>query len=194
MRWLSMRVIRLLGWEFEGSLPGHPKMVVIGAPHTSNWDFFLFLAALAHEDVDVRFLAAEGLFVGPVGWFLRRIGGIAVDQQGSQEVVRTVAESFDEAEAMILAVAPEGTRSAASHWRSGFWRIADAAGVPVAMVSVDGATKRIIFGPAHRIEGDPHAWMDRARSFYDGVGGLRPENAGAVRLASEIPRPRPDVV
>jgi 1-acyl-sn-glycerol-3-phosphate acyltransferase len=189
MAWICLRIARLLGWTFEGSLPPEPSMVIVAYPHTSNWDFPVFLAALAHFHLDVRFLAAQGLFVGPFGWFLRRIGGIPVDQRAPQAAVRAAVDEFDRADEMVLVVAPEGTRAAVSSWRSGFWRIADAADVPVVMGSLDGVERRLVLGPAMRIAGDPHGWMDAARVFYAGATGLRPSNAGPVRLATEIPEP-----
>lgn len=187
MRRFLYRVARSIGWRFSGSLPSDPKLVVIGYPHTSNADFFLFLAALGYADIDVRFLAAEGLFVGPFGWFLRSLGGIPIDQQQAQAAVGAAVEAFDAADAMILVLAPEGTRSAPSAWRSGFWRIADAADVPVVMVKVDAARRTVVFGPSHRIDGDPHRWMDEAREFYADASGLRSGRAGPVRLRTEIP-------
>ena len=187
MRWLSLRVARLLGWRMEGALPDEPKMVVLGYPHTSNWDFFLFLAALEHFGLTVRFLGAKGLFVGPFGWFLRRSGGIAVDQSTAQALVATVLAEFEAADEMILVMAPEGTRRSSPHWRSGFWRIADAADVPVVPVALDAPSRRIELGPAARIDGDPHRWMEGARAFYDGIEGLVPGREGPVRLRDEIP-------
>lgn len=186
MRWISLRMATALGWRIEGALPDVPKMVVVAYPHTSNWDFALFLAAIAHQGVRVRFLAAEGLFVGPFGWFLRRSGGIPVDQDGSRDSVRDVVEAFTSSDRLILVIAPEGTRRRTGAWRSGFWRIADAADVPVVMVKVDADRKRVVFGPAAPIDGDPHRWMGLARSFYGDAEGLRPSEAGAVRLRGEI--------
>ena len=174
MRWVSLRVATALGWRFEGSLPDVPKMVVIAYPHTSNWDFGLFLAAIGHEGVRVRFLAADGLFVGPFAWFLHRSGGIPVDQETAGDSVRSVVDAFAAADRLIVVIAPEGRRRRTDAWHSGFWRIADAADVPVVMVKVDADRKRIVFGPAEKIDGDPHRWMDGAREFYGDAVGLRP--------------------
>ena len=183
---ICLRIARLFGWSFEGSLPTEASMVIVGYPHTSNWDFPVFLAALAHFRIDVRFLAASGLFVGPFGRFLRRIGGIAVDQGAPQAAVQAAVEEFGRTDRMILVVAPEGTRAAVPAWRSGFWRIADAVDVPVVMASLDGPSRRLVLGPAMRVDGDPHRWMDAARTFYEGVQGIRPANGGPVRLATEV--------
>jgi 1-acyl-sn-glycerol-3-phosphate acyltransferase len=178
--WLFERA----GWTIEGNLPPDPKYVVIAYPHTTNWDFLIFLAAIGHFRLRVRFLAAAGLFVGPFGWFLTRIGGIPVDPAAPGAVVGAAVDAFSGTDEMVLVMAPEGTRAANSPWRSGFWRIADAAGVPVVMAYVDGPAKRIGFGPAVRVEGDPEAFMEGARAFYADKRGLRPERRGPIELRS----------
>ena len=182
MRWLSETYFRLTGWTFAGSVPDEPKLVAIGYPHTSNWDFFVYLAIAGHFDLATRFLMHEGLFVGPLGWLLRRWGGIAV-QGRSREVVTAMVETFNQADELVLAVAPEGTRAGGSAWKSGFWRIADGADVPVLMGFVDRETKQLGFGPSHRIDGDPDRWMDEARTFYADKRGLKPQNRGPIALA-----------
>jgi 1-acyl-sn-glycerol-3-phosphate acyltransferase len=182
MRWLSEMYFRLTGWTIVGGLPADPKLVAVGYPHTSNWDFFVFLAIAGHFDLDVRFLAHEGLFVGPFGWLLRRWGGIPVQGSSTGSVVATAVDSFDRSNSLILTIAPEGTRAGGSAWRSGFWRIADAADVPVLMGFVDRSTKRMGVGPAEKINGDPDAWMDLARVFYADKNGLRPHNQGPLEL------------
>jgi 1-acyl-sn-glycerol-3-phosphate acyltransferase len=182
VKWLSALYFRLTGWVIEGQLPDEPKLVIIGYPHTSNWDFFVFLALVRHFELTVRFLAHRGLFVGPLAWLLRRWGAIPV-QRGTREVVTTAVASFDQADALHLVLAPEGTRVAGSAWKSGFWRIADAADVPVVMGFIDRETKRMGFGPALRVAGDPEGWMSRARVFYADKRGLKPENRGPLELA-----------
>lgn len=181
MKFLSEMYFRLTRWTIEGSVPDEPKLVIIGYPHTSNWDFFVFLALIRHFHLDVRLLAHAGLFVGPFGWLLRHWGGIPV--QGGEQVVSTAVALFDQSDSLFLVVAPEGTRAGGQAWRSGFWRIADAADVPVLMGFVDRKTKRMGFGPALRIAGDPEGWMERAREFYQDKGGLKPQNRGLLDLA-----------
>ena len=183
MRWLSETYFRLAGWTFVGSLPAdEPKLVVIGYPHTSNWDFFVYLAIAAHFGIKTRFLMHEGLFVGPLGWLLRRWGGIAV-QGGAKATVSSTVSTFDDADELVLAIAPEGTRAGGSAWKSGFWRIADGADVPILMGFVDSDLKQMGFGPCLRVNGDPDSWMDRARSFYADKQGLKPQNSGPIELA-----------
>ena len=159
-----------------------PKAVVAAFPHTSNWDFFVFLAVSSHFGIRFSFLAHEGLFRGPLGWLLKRWGGVPVQGKTSGTIVESAVRSFNGADRLLLAVATEGTRAGTTHWKSGFWRIAEAADVPVAMAFVDGNTKTTGFGPVVRIDGDPEAWMDKARTFYADKGGLKPQNRSPVQL------------
>ncbi len=180
MKWLSMRYIQLTGWRFVGSPPNCPKMVIVGFPHTSNWDFFLFLGALSYFDLKVNFLAKAPLFRGPFGYLMRRWGGIPVDDSGPQSLVDSAIKTFNDRDEMILVVTPEGTRARVESWKTGFWRIAEGADVPVAMAFIDAETKTVGFGPGEKIAGDPVSWIRFAADFYADKGGLRPQNRGPV--------------
>jgi hypothetical protein len=183
MKWLSEMYFRLTGWAIVGGVPDKPKLVIVAYPHTSNWDFFVYLALVSHFDLDVRFLAHQGLFVGPFGWLLHRWGAIPV-REGAGSDVATLVESFDRADSLLLVLAPEGTRAGGSAWKSGFWRIADGADVPVVMGFVDKDTKRMGFGPALKVDGDVEGWMEHANVFYGDKRGLKPQNRGPLRLDS----------
>lgn len=185
MKWLSYQVCRALGWRFEGVVPDVPKMVIVGAPHTSNWDFLLFLAALHYFDLHVKFLGKHTLFRWPFGSLFRRWGGIPVDRKRATGVVDQVKEAFDAVTEMTLVIAPEGTRAAAPRWKSGFLEIAERVGVPVVPAGVDGVNKVVRIGPAQPVGLERTELMDRLRGFYAGMGGVRPELAGPVVLAGE---------
>lgn len=185
MKWLSYQVLRSLGWRFEGVVPDIPKMVIVGAPHTSNCDFFLFLAALHHFDIKVRFLGKHTLFRRPFGFLFRRWGGIPVNRRRAAGVVDQVKKAFDTADRLILVIAPEGTRGAAPRWKSGFFEIAERVGVPVVPAGVDGANKTVTIGAPLPVGLTRDETMDRLREFFTDMKGIRPRNAGLVRLAGE---------
>lgn len=185
MRWLSHRIATLLGWKIEGVVPDIPKMVIIGAPHTSNWDFFLFLATIHHFDIRVRFLGKHSLFRWPFGWMFRKVGGIPVDRTRAGGIVRQVEAAFDERERMILVIAPEGTRRAASAWKSGFVEIAERVGIPVVFAGVDGPNKVLTISRPEPVGSDRGQFMDRVRAFYADKPGINPKGKGPVRLARE---------
>ena len=174
-----------LGWKIEGELPDLPKMVVIGAPHTSNWDFFLFLAVIHHFQIKVSFLGKRSLFRPPFGWMFRKVGGIPVDRGAPGGLVAQVREAFDSSERMILVIAPEGTRDAAPNWKSGFVEIAEAADVPVVFAGVDGVEKVVTISPPEQVGADHGAYMDKVRAFYVDKDGIRPSGKGPVRLRRE---------
>lgn len=182
MTWLCGRILKLMGWRFVGSPPDAPKMVVVGYPHTSNWDFILFLGVLSIFDLKVRFLATAPLFRGPFGWLLRWWGGMPVAQTGHYGLVDAAVEVFDSHDEMILVIAPEGTRAKTQTWKSGFWRIAEAADVPVAMAFIDGEGRTVGFGPSARIDGELDTWMALAADFYADKSGVKPQNRGPVTL------------
>lgn len=185
MRWISYHVLRLLRWKIEGDLPDVPKMVIIGAPHTSNWDFFLFLAALRHFDISVKFLGKHTLFHWPFGWMFRKVGGIPVDRTQPGGIIGQVKSAFESAERMILVIAPEGTRKAAPHWKSGFVKIAKGAGVPVVFAGVDSDRKVLVISKAFEVGDDRNGFMDEVRDFYADKNGINPAGKGPVRIAEE---------
>jgi len=182
VRRVAYLLLRLNGWTFEGEIPPEPKMVAIGAPHTSNWDFVVFLAALHHYRLRVRFLAKDGLFWGPFGMFFRSLGGIPINRSLPGGVVRQAVDSFAAEDEMLLVIAPEGTRAKAAHWKSGFLRIAEGAGVPVLLAALDFRGKRVVIGPLIREWEDDADFMEKARDFYADKAGYHPESQGPATL------------
>ncbi len=178
-------VIHLFNWRYEGDLPHPRRYVVVAAPHTSNWDFFLAMALIRALGVRPRFLAKNTLFRRPFGWFFRRLGLIPVDRSKPNGVVGDAADAFASTDSLVLVVTPEGTRSRTAGWRSGFYRIAMAAHVPIVLVAVDGERRVVRIGDPMPLTGDVAADMDRIRPFFDGANGMRPDRRGEVRLASE---------
>ncbi|WP_088328949.1 lysophospholipid acyltransferase family protein [Lacimicrobium sp. SS2-24] len=176
-QWLGRWVLRLMGWTMEGQFPNQQRIVACVAPHTSNWDFVLGLATVFALQLKVSFLGKHSLFVGPFGWWMRKMGGIAVDRRGAHGVVEQVSARL-KAEPTVLGVAPEGTRRRVTRWKTGFLHIARAADVPVLLIYFDYKRKVIGFGPLYKIGDDIDAEMAKIRAFYAGVHGRHPEKAG----------------
>ncbi len=174
-----------LGWKFEGGPPPDPKFMVLGAPHTSNWDFFGFMAAMGAFRIRARYLGKHTLFRWPFGYFFRALGGIPVDRRRPGGIVAQVTEAFASADEMALVVAPEGTRAWAPQWKSGFLRMAQSAEVPVVPGIMDWGAKTITLAPAIRYDGDVTAFMDRIRQTYAGAKGRHPEKQGPIRVVEE---------
>jgi 1-acyl-sn-glycerol-3-phosphate acyltransferase len=143
-RALGRWALRVTGWRFEGAFPDLPKAVVIVAPHTSNWDFAVGLAAKFALGLRSRWVGKHTLFRWPVGGLLRRLGGMPVDRSAPQDLVQQVIHDFATSERMLFTLAPEGTRKRVPQWKSGYWRIAREAGVPIVLVGFDFAGRRIV--------------------------------------------------
>jgi len=151
---LGSILLKISGWEFEGELPQHPKMVIAVAPHTSNWDFFLGVAVLFKLRIKIRFLGKHTIFVPIIKNLLFAIGGMPVDRSSKHGVVKQVCSEFDKQQKMILALSPEGTRSIVFPWKTGFLAIANTAQVPIALVGFDYAKKQIKFSEVIYTTGD----------------------------------------
>lgn len=174
--WLGNVILNITGWKFEGELPQHPKLVLAVAPHTSNWDFFLGVAVLFALRIKIRFLGKHSIFVPVVKQLLELIGGIPVDRNSAHGVVGEVVQQFNSQDKMILAVAPEGTRSPKFPWKTGFLAIAHQANAHVVLVGFDFARKRIVFGPVFLSEGNFEEDMQKVYSFYSTITAKYPEN------------------
>ena len=165
----------LVGWNFEGAMPNEPKFVVIVAPHTSNWDFTLGIAALFALGFRVSFLGKHTLFKWPFETFMRWLGGIPVERSVSRDRVSESVNAFNASEQLILAVAPEGTRKLVSGWKSGFYHVALGAGVPIVPVAFDYGQKVIRIGAPFLLTGESDSDIATLKEFYRGVIAKRPE-------------------
>jgi len=185
------RFLARLFWTFSRwSLVTEPAptrpTLLIGAPHTSNWDFVLMLAIAWQLGIPVRWLGKDGLFRGWRGPIMRALGGIPVDRADPARVVGEVVADVHAGEVFGLVVTPEGTR-AGSGWKSGFYRIARQTGMPVTLGYVDRTTMTTGLGPTLEMTGDVAADMDRIRAFYADKAGLRPHLRTEPRLRDESP-------
>ncbi len=183
--WLGRTALRLAGWRVEGPAPQAAKYVLLAAPHTSNWDFVVMMAAGLALGVWPHWVGKHTLFAPPFGWFARRLRGIPVDRRAAANMVDQLAAQFDRRDHLVLAMPPEGTRGRADHWKSGFYHVALAAGVPIAMGYVDFGRRVAAIGPLVQPCGDLRADMDRIRAFYADKAGRHPERQGPIRLKAE---------
>lgn len=149
-------------------------MVLAVAPHTSNWDFFLGVAVLFALRIKIKFLGKHTIFVPIIKTLLEWIGGIPVNRKASSGIIDQVVTEFDSQSKMILALAPEGTRSPIFPWKTGFLAIAHKANVPIALVGFDFARKRIIFGPVIFSQGDFAKDIQQVYSFFSTVSAKYP--------------------
>ena len=171
---LARLIMWLTGWRVEGKLPALPKFVLIGAPHTSNWDFPLFLGIIFTLRANVHFMGKAELFRFPIGWFFRYCGGVPVDRKKSTGLVEQMVEACNKSDKFILTIAPEGTRHHVTEWKRGFYHIAKSAGIPIVMAVVDGKQREVrvgqVFHPTENMEAD----IKTIQGFFTGVVGINP--------------------
>ncbi|MDZ7643071.1 MAG: 1-acyl-sn-glycerol-3-phosphate acyltransferase [Woeseiaceae bacterium] len=179
---LARTLLRIGGWTLAGEVPDLPKAVFIAAPHTSNWDGIWLLAYKLAVRVQVKFFAKHTLFWWPLGPLLRRMGAIPVERTRSGAHVDRAVAMFADADHLFLALAPEGTRKWTPHWRTGFFRIARAADVPVVMAFIDYRRRRLGIGPVLDMNRDTASILATIREFYEDCGPAIPANMGPVRF------------
>lgn len=175
-RWFSVVTLRLLGWRLEGDFPRLQKYVLIGAPHTSNWDFPLTLMFCFAARARIYWMGKHTLFSGPFGPLMRWLGGVAVDRRQNNSLVEQMVAEFRQRDALVLAVPPEGTRGRVTEWKSGFYYIAQGAGVPIALAYLDYPSKRGGILALYQPGGDIAVDMPQIRAFYRDITGRHPRN------------------
>lgn len=167
-------ILRAFGWRLEGTLPDVPKVLGIGAPHTSNWDFVFGIAAVLALGLRANWIGKHTLFRWPVGGLMRWLGGIPVDRTHAQGLVEQAVAMFDSRDRLVLGIAPEGTRKKVERWKTGFYHIAHGAGVPILPFYWDYRRKVLGFGPPLVPSGDLDADLERIYAFYTRVHGRHP--------------------
>lgn len=184
---LAAALLRLGGWEivFDG-LPAR-QGVLIGYPHTSNWDFVLGMLTKWALGLKVSFWGKDSLFKVPLfGTWLRWLGGVPVDRSNSRGIVGAMVEHIKQAKAQDdffwLALSPEGTRRYLTHWRTGFYQLARGADVPLGLVFFDYGRKRVGVSPFFRLTGNAQADMAAIEAAYAGVIGKRPQQAAPIQF------------
>ncbi|MGB3626171.1 MAG: lysophospholipid acyltransferase family protein [Henriciella sp.] len=159
------------GWKLEGDWPDAPKAVLVAAPHTSNWDGLWMLAAAGFYRAKLRWMGKQSLVDNPLGWLVRWLGCVPVDRKAATDMVEQMAEAFAQSDRLILAVAPEGTRAATDSWKSGFYRIAMGAEVPLLITILDYGTRTIRVGGLFQPTGDYERDLPLIKAYYVGAKG-----------------------
>ena len=173
--------LRLTGWTLQGDWPVDPRMVVCCAPHTSNIDGVLMLAAAGAWRVRLSWMGKASLTQGPFGGLVRWAGCVPIDRSARHDVVRAMAEALRAADRMILAIPPEGTRSRAETWKSGYYHIADMAGVPLVLAVLDYGTRTMRLAGALTTGGDYAADLPIILAAYAEAVGRHPDRFALSR-------------
>jgi len=179
---LSSLFLKVLGWRKAGELPAIPKYVLIGAPHTSNWDFPITLAYAFTYKIKVFWLGKHTMFRKPFGGFLKWLGGIPIDRSKSLNTVSQSIQLYNALDKLIMVVSPEGTRKKMKHWKTGFYHIASGANVPILLGFLDFRRKLGGFGPMIIPTGDIGADMKEIRRFYASIRGKHHDRMSHVTV------------
>jgi 1-acyl-sn-glycerol-3-phosphate acyltransferase len=185
-RAIATGFLKATGWSVTGPQPSpDDTRIFVGAPHTSGFDSALMLAVAWKNDLRIRFLIKREVIDGPFGFFWRSVGGIAVDRENPAGLIDELIHLAASGEGFQLVLTPEGTRKPVDYWKSGFYRLGLAAGIPIMMVSPDGPSKTVTFAPPYSLTGDVVADMDHVRAFFADKRGVDPSKSREPRLRAE---------
>ncbi len=176
--WLISAIgLKLTGWTVVGDLPAKgSKYVLIGAPHTSNWDFIIMLAAIFYKKETTYWMGKDSLFKGPLGVAAKWLGGIPIDRSKNNNTVDQMVGFFNGAQALNVVIPPEGTRGKTDRWKTGFYHIAAQADVPIILGFIDFSKKQTGFGPVFYPTGNLQEDIDSIKSFYRPEMAKYPDN------------------
>jgi len=174
-QFIAQSLLSLFGWRIEADIPDLPKFVLVGAPHTSNWDFILTIATLFSLSVKISWMGKSSLFRPPFGGIMRWLGGVPIERTRQREgVVDQTIQAFKDHAQFVIAIMPEGTRSKVGEWKTGFYHIAQGAEVPIVPVRFDYGRKVMGIGPSIATAGDGTADVAAIKASFDNIVGRHP--------------------
>lgn len=180
-------LLRVARWNRVGRVP--TSGILVGAPHTSNWDWVAMLLLMWADGVQPRVLIKQEFFKGPLAPVLRMTGGVPLDRGNPGATIRAMLAQAEASKEFLLVLAAEGSRDKGEYWKSGFYRISQQTGLPIALGFIDGPTRTLGFGPTFQPSGDVGADMNRIRAFYADKQGINPELRTEPRLREEKEKP-----
>lgn len=175
-RLIGDAILKCIGWKVTGQLPNEQKVVLIGAPHTSNWDFVIAMAAMLSVGLRFSWMMKKEAFFFPFGLLWKAMGGVPIDRKSKNDITTQMADWFNSNETAWLGLTPEGTRSKVERLRKGYLRIAYAADVPVFIIGLNGPTKEVILDKLFDLTGEIDADNTAVKAYFDSqFTGVRPE-------------------
>jgi 1-acyl-sn-glycerol-3-phosphate acyltransferase len=182
-RLLARGLLRATRWQLVGTVPR--KGILVGAPHTSRWDWVAMLLIAWSHSARPQVLIKHTYFKGPLGWILRKTGGIPLDRESPGTTIRALLKDAEGHDSFLLVIAPEATRGRSEYWKPGFYKIAGQTGLPIGLGFIDGTTRTLGMGPSFTPSGDVVADMDIVREFYADKRGVNPDLWAEPRLREE---------
>lgn len=166
---------KLTGWRIEGRLPDVPKLVIVGAPHTSYWDAPLAIGFFLATGLDCRWMVKKEAYAHPLAGLMRWMGAIPVDRQVPGDLVQQVIDEMDRCEKFVLVITPEGSRKSVARWKTGFYRIALATGTPITLAYADFGRRVVGIGPTCHPTGEKEVQIEEMRDFFREITPRNPE-------------------
>ena len=178
LRLIFWPIVWLIGWRCPRPLPRDlKKCVIVVAPHTSYWDFALFILLVIAYRMRVNVLVKHSVFIGPLAWLLHYCGAIPIDRRRPNARIAEIVKLFAARDCLNLVITPEGTRGPRTHWKMGFFHIAQAADVPVVVAYLDAHKKEVSMGYQFQPkQADMETQMQKLYAFYDQCAGINPQN------------------
>jgi 1-acyl-sn-glycerol-3-phosphate acyltransferase len=177
LRLIAALILKLIGWKPIGKELEHQRFVLIGAPHTSNWDFPIMLLVVLKLRLKLHWMGKHTLFPFPFAGLMKWLGGIPINRTATHGVVDQIVEQYQQRGDLVVLVPPEGTRSKVTQWKTGFYHIANNAQVPILMGYIDASRKEAGLADFFHPSGDLEQDMRDIRAFYADKKGINPQNA-----------------
>lgn len=182
IKFIPKTIFKLIGWRVDVTLPKEKKFVLIGAHHTSNWDFPLTILVFWTLNLKTHWVGKKQLFRGPFRYLFTALGGIPVDRSTANGFIEQIADRFNHSQEMVLAIAPEGTRKKTDYWKTGFYYIALKAKVPICLGYIDYGSRTIGFAQTLIPGGDIEKDFEEIKRFYQNKRGKYPEKQSTMQI------------
>jgi len=184
-------LLKLFGWKVEGVLPHEPKVLLIGEPHTSNWDFILIMCAAQAAGFRMSYIMKKEAFVWPLGGFFKWMGGLPIERKKGKDSLAQIKEHLEAHENMFLAITPSGSRMATDSYKTGYLRMAKAFDIPLFLIGIDGTSKSLVLDRLVDVNGDLKVQNKSIKDYMDGTyRGIRPDN----QRNGPLPDTPPDIL
>jgi len=176
-RYFAKRTLRIFGWQVSGNIPNEERIVVVAAPHTSNWDFIIAMLTILALNANLKWIGKSSIFKPGFRWFFKWLGGIPVDRDNPSTLIDEVKEIVAREKGVIIGVAPEGSRQKVMRWKTGFLRIAGLTRSKILFFAVDAPNKCIVIGdifiPTGKVEED----LEFVKNYFMNYKGINPEQS-----------------
>ena len=176
-QWLGVEALFALGWQISGSIPNEERIVIIAAPHTSNWDFLVGMSSILALNLNVKWLGKKSLFMPGISWFFRWLGGIPVDRKNPNTLIEHIVKIVDRENGLMIGVAPEGSRKKVDRWKSGFLRIASQTKSKIMFIGIDAPSKTLKIGQLFEPSGDTEKDIIFVMDYYKQFKGINPNQS-----------------